>query len=291
MNQVSASTDPLAAILVWIEQRLDDPLTLDDIASQARLSPYHFSRLFTARMGRSVIAHIRGRRLIKAARRLIEEPELKLVDLAFDCGFESQEPFTRAFKRLFGVSPGRFRRGFAVTPLEGQFPMTMPDTALAAVEQLPDLVTLDAFTLAGPSRRFDDATKSDIPQLWSQLIGKLPFDGQVDSWDSYGLVWRADRASGSFNYMAGVKVQDGATPPAGFDRQHLPRTTYAVFRITLTGAALHPQVKAALAKIWCELIPASGLEIADGPDFEYMDGDFAPNRPGALIDFYVPVRA
>lgn len=106
----------LNELLAWIEARLDEPLTLDAIAAQAGLSPYHFSRLFTARMGRSVMAYARGRRLIRGARRLVAEPDIKLIDLAFDGGFESQEAFTRAFRRLFGVSPGRFRQGFSLHP-------------------------------------------------------------------------------------------------------------------------------------------------------------------------------
>ena len=97
--------DPLSSVVTWIEQQLDQSLTLESVAARVGLSPYHFSRLFTARMGRSVMAYVRGRRLVRGARRLCDEPDLKLVDLAFDCGFESQEAFTRAFKRLFGVSP------------------------------------------------------------------------------------------------------------------------------------------------------------------------------------------
>ena len=155
------ATDPFAALMAWIERQLDQPLTLDHIAAQAGLSPYHFSRLFTARMGRSVMAHVRGRRLVRGARRLCDEPDLQLVDLAFDCGFDSQEAFTRAFKRVFGVAPGRFRTGFAVEPIEGQYPMTVP-TQSAAVVRLPELVTLSAFHVAGrraastrrPSPRF-----------------------------------------------------------------------------------------------------------------------------------------
>ena len=101
----------LATTLRWIEDRLDQPLTLDAIAAQAGLSPWHFSRLFAAAFGTGVIAHIRRRRLARAAIRLAGEPGLRLVDLAFDTGFESQEAFTRAFSRQFGVPPGRFREG------------------------------------------------------------------------------------------------------------------------------------------------------------------------------------
>lgn len=282
-------TDRLTAMVDWIEAHLDAPLTLGEIAERAGLSPYHFSRVFSARMGRSVMAHVRARRLIRAARRLVDDPDLKLVDLAFDCGFESQEAFTRAFVRIFGVSPGRFRKGFAVTPLEGQYPMTAPTDA-AAVVQLPDLKTMEAFTVAGPSRRYDQANKSDIPQLWSRLMGAMPFEGQVPSWNTYGVVWGFDREEGSFAYMAGVGVEPDATPPEGFELKAIPAATYLVFRITLDGSAVHPQIKAAMEKIWGELVPASGLTLAESPDFELYDSKFEPTTPGVTLEFHVPVK-
>ena len=287
----SPATDPFADLVRWIEQHLDDPLTLDRIAQQAGLSPYHFSRLFTARMGRSVMAHVRGRRLVRGARRLCDEPGLKLVELAFDCGFDSQEAFTRAFKRVFGVSPGRFRTGFAVEPIEGQFPMSAPTGSVLPVVRLPDLVALPAFHVAGPARLFDEATKAEIPQLWSALIGALPFKGQLPSWATYGVVSSVDKGEGCFRYMAGVGVEPGCEPPPGFSVQQVPAATYAVFRITLDGSALHPQVKRAMAEIWGELIPASGLKVVEGPDFELYDGRFDPQKAGSVIDFHVPVQA
>jgi AraC family transcriptional regulator len=283
------ATDPLPGVVDWIEQHLDQPLTLEAVAAQAGLSPYHFSRLFTARMGRSVMAHVRGRRLVSGARRLCDEPELKLVDLAFDCGFESQEAFTRAFKRVFGVSPGRFRSGFAVNPIEGQYPMTAPAPHTSSVVLLPDRVHLPAFHVAGPARRFDEATRGDIPQLWSALIGALPIQGQVKGGTTYGIVCSVDAAEGSFQYMAGVGVEPGCKPPPGFSTMEVAGARYAVFRITLNGAALQPQVRQAMAAIWGDLLPASGLKLAAGPDFERYGGDFDPLKPGACIDFHVPV--
>ena len=284
-------TDPFIALVAWIEKQLDEPLTLDQIAARAGLSTHHFSRLFTARMGRSAMAHVRGRRLVRGARRLCDEPDLKLVDLAFDCGFESQEAFTRAFKRVFGVSPGRFRSGFAVEPIEGQFPMNAPTEPIPPVVRLPELATLPAFHVAGPSRRFDEAGKSEIPQLWSALIGALPFKGQTPSWATYGVVSSVDASDGCFQYMAGVGVEPDCVPPPGFATMRIPAATYAVFRIALNGSALHPQVKRAMASIWGELVPASGLKVIDGPDFELYDGRFDPQKAGSVIDFHVPVKA
>ena len=288
---MDSSSDPFIALVAWLEQQLDQPLTLEQVAAQAGLSPFHFSRLFTARMGRSVMAHVRGRRLVRGARRLCGEPDLKLVDLAFDCGFESQEAFTRAFKRVFGVTPRRFRSGFAVDPIEGQYPMTAPTAQTASVVRLPELARLPTFHVAGPARRFDEATKSDIPQLWSALIGALPFEGQVQSWATYGVVSGFEEGEGCFQYLAGVAVEPGCVPPPGFTTMEIPAATYAVFRITLDGSALHPQVKQAMAQVWGELLPASGLKVAGGPDFELYDGRFDPLKAGSVIDLHVPVQA
>lgn len=283
--------DPLAGLIGWIESQLDEALTLERIAAHAGLSPYHFSRLFTARMGRSVMAYVRARRLLRAAHRLCDEPGLRLVDLAFDCGFESQEAFTRAFKRVFGVSPGRFRAGFALAPIEGDCPMTLGSLKPVPVILLPGFARLDAFSIAGPTRRFDNANRSEIPQLWSALMAALPFEGQDPSWATYGTVWGMDREEGSFHYMAGVGVAPGSALPRGFVEKRIPAASYAVFRITLDGSAVHPQLKAAMAAIWGELIPAAGFRVADSPDFERYDDRFEPTRAGAVIDFHVPVEA
>jgi AraC family transcriptional regulator len=281
---------PLAAVAIWIEQQLDTPLSVETIAAYAGLSPYHFSRLFSAAMGRGVMAHVRGRRLVRAAKRLVADADLRLVDLALDCGFDSQEAFTRAFTRVFGVAPGRFRRGFSVTPIEGQYPMSMAESEVSVVH-LPGLMALDAFSIAGPRRRFDDGNKAEIPQLWSQLLGALPFAGQLPGWTTYGVVWNVDRAEGHFDYMAGVGVVEDAVLPSGFATLRIPGGRYAVFRITLNGGAVHPQIKSAMARIWGELVPAAGLQVAEGPDFERYDGNFAPTKKGAVIDFYLPVVA
>jgi AraC family transcriptional regulator len=169
--------------------------------------------------------------------------------------------------------------------------MNAPTTLAIPVARLPELVTWPAFRVAGPARRFDEATKAEIPQLWPALIGALPFTGQVPSWATYGVVSSVDKADGCFGYLAGVGVTPECEPPPGFTAMEIPAATYLVFRITLDGSALHPQVKQAMATIWGELIPASGLKVADGPDFELYDGRFDPQRPGSVIDFHVPVQA
>src|SRR4051812_9446759 len=83
--------DPLDAVLAHIERHLFEPLDVASLAEVAGLSPFYFSRLFTARMGESVMATVRRRRMLRAAARLGQNPGVEsdiappaLIALAFD---------------------------------------------------------------------------------------------------------------------------------------------------------------------------------------------------------------
>ncbi len=81
-------------------------MTVKSIADRAGYSASRFSRGFTRLQGESVMAYVRGRRLEVAMRRILTEPGARIVDLAFDFGFDSQEAFTRAFVRAYWSSAG-----------------------------------------------------------------------------------------------------------------------------------------------------------------------------------------
>lgn len=168
--------------------------------------------------------------------------------------------------------------------------MNATSHATAPVTQLPDLASLDEFFVAGPSGRFDNGSKATIPQLWPKLIGALPFEGQDASWETYGVVSSVNRCEASFDYMAAVGVTAGCALPEGFVRLRIPAARYLVFRITSDGTALHQQIKAALATISQELVPASGHRVRQSPEFERYDGQFRADRAGAVIDYFVPVE-
>src|ERR1700760_4810947 len=77
------------AALARIEANLLEPMTVKSIAERAGYSPSRFSRGFTRLQGESVMSYVRGRRLEAAARRLLTDPGVRIVDLAFDNGFDS----------------------------------------------------------------------------------------------------------------------------------------------------------------------------------------------------------
>ncbi len=257
------------------------------LAEAAGLSPWHFSRAFTARLGESVMGYVRARRLEMAAFRLAAANPPALIDVALDCGFESQEAFTRAFRRRFGVPPGEFQRTTDKHDME-EDEMNKTD-ARARVTMRNERAHRDAFIVAGLRAVFDSQNKHGIPALWPRLLSCLPFDGMVDG-RSYGVMSMLDKAEGSIAYMAGVEVRADAKLPAGFETIAIPENNYAVFRLDLDGPNLHPQIQAAMPIIWGELIPQSGIKVAQAPDFEMCPEGFDPSRKGAYLEMWIPVE-
>lgn len=92
----------------WIESHLHEPLSINNLDAVTGFSKYHFHRIFQASVGMSVTAYIRMRRLANAASLLLNTME-RIIDIAFHYQFESQEAFTRAFKKSYGLPPGQYR--------------------------------------------------------------------------------------------------------------------------------------------------------------------------------------
>ncbi len=99
----------LENIVSYIERHLDQPFLLEELTTVSGFSRCHFSKLFHAFSGYTLTEYVRGRRLSEAAKRL-ENSNEKIIDIALDYQFSSQESFTRSFSKYFGVSPAKYRK-------------------------------------------------------------------------------------------------------------------------------------------------------------------------------------
>jgi AraC family transcriptional regulator len=99
----------LQAVVAYIEDHLDASLTLEELAAVAHLSPYHFARQFKRTTGLPPHQFVIARRVERARQFLQEDGDLPLAQVAARAGFSDQTQFSRHFKRLVGVTPGRFR--------------------------------------------------------------------------------------------------------------------------------------------------------------------------------------
>ena len=89
--------------LDFIDEHIEDKLFLDDIAKGIGYSPFYVSRMFSQKMGISIVSYIRMRKLQFAFSSL--QKSKTILEVAYQYGFESHEGFTRSFKRFFGFSP------------------------------------------------------------------------------------------------------------------------------------------------------------------------------------------
>ncbi|MCC2256195.1 AraC family transcriptional regulator [Ruminococcus sp. CLA-AA-H200] len=101
--------EEIKAAIDYIEQHLDQEIRVDDAAAAAGFSKYHFQRIFKNETGLSVYGYIQKRRLAQASALLLNT-SMQVLDIAVCLYFESQEAFTRAFKKCYGLPPGQYRK-------------------------------------------------------------------------------------------------------------------------------------------------------------------------------------
>ena len=99
----------LSRVLGYIEANLEGDLTLDELASIACLSRFHFARAFKAAVGKAPHQYVSVKRLA-LAKQLLRKNDRPLVDIALSLNFSSQANFSRAFRQMTGQAPGQFRR-------------------------------------------------------------------------------------------------------------------------------------------------------------------------------------
>jgi AraC family transcriptional regulator len=98
----------ISEILNLFESRLEADLTLQELAAVG-YSRSHFLRAFRATTGLTPHRYLLNRR-IERARRLLGEPDMRIAQVAYCCGFSSQAHFTLAFRKVCGLTPGEYRR-------------------------------------------------------------------------------------------------------------------------------------------------------------------------------------
>ena len=103
--------DRIEVLCRWIGEHLDEDLSAEALAVRMHLSPRHFSRLFGQRTGSTPAAYVETARL-EAARRLLEETDLSLPEIAAASGLGSVKTLHRSFQRRVRTTPAEYRRRF-----------------------------------------------------------------------------------------------------------------------------------------------------------------------------------
>jgi AraC family transcriptional regulator len=282
-------------VLLHIQERLDEPLSLEDLASIACFSPFHFHRIFRGLVGESVKEHIRRLRLERAALRLAAGGR-NILEIALDAGYETHESFTRAFQAMFDEPPSSYRRRraarFAAAPSGVHFE---PSRGLRTFQ---------------PRTRGGKAMKVRIEKLQPKRVAFVrhigPYQkcgaawGKLCSWAGpKGLLGPRTACIGisyddpevtpldKIRYDACVTVSEGVKAEGEIGVQEIPGGEFAIF--THQGP-LENLLKSYQA-IFGEWAPKSGRVIKAGPGYEvYLNDPNTTPPEKILIDIHVALE-
>jgi AraC-like DNA-binding protein len=99
--------------------RMAQPLSLSELAAELHVSPFHLTRVFRERTGRTLTAYLHDLRLRTAVERLDADPGAPLSRVAADLGYCTPSHFTDRFRAAFGVPPSQLRNLMEAPPPAG----------------------------------------------------------------------------------------------------------------------------------------------------------------------------
>jgi AraC family transcriptional regulator len=204
--------------------------------------------MFHALVGHSLKEYIRKRRLSEAAARLVTTQE-SLIQIAFDFQFGTQESFTRAFRSMFGITPGRFRKiGKASDPFPA---LNVIDLYLSSDEvnsldpRIKVLKTLEPVRVAS-CRAFSESPEIDAWRTimsWADDNGRI---GESSGFRLFGFDNPGPQGSGGpYGYECCMTLHRPAESSGNVRIKTLPGGLYAVTPTTVgeIGAAWDHFVK------------------------------------------------
>ncbi|MCX7709692.1 MAG: GyrI-like domain-containing protein [Clostridia bacterium] len=285
----------LEKAVIFIENNLKEDLKVEEIARYAGYSYFHFHRIFEALVGEPVGNYLRSRRLAQAAYDL-SYTNKRIIDIAVEYRFESQEAFSRAFKKVYHKSPGAFRKSRMDIILGNRKPLTFSSLMHLknGITIVPQIVETKDVKIVG-IRGSTTLKQNMIPQLWEKFNLKVSeIKNRVPNFRGYGIC-EVDPAfdmlffSENTQYceFVGIEVLDFKDIPGGMETKLLKGGKYAVF----THKGSLKTLNLTYDYIWGTWISCSGYEMDMRDDYERYDERFlGPDNNQSEIDIYFPIK-
>ena len=220
----------------YIEANLDNNITTADLASVSRYSPWYSYRLFVDLLHMTPAVYIRRLRLSKSALRLRDE-KVKIIDVAFDYGFESVDGYQRAFYKEFGCNP--YEYSMRPTPIylfkpygikyangkENKKMSEVKNVFIQVIEKPERKVIIKRGKEATEYFKYCEEVGCDV---WGLLCSMKSISGEPV------CLWLPKKhiIAGTSEYVQGVEVAADYSDeiPDGFDIIELPKCKYIMFQ-------------------------------------------------------------
>lgn len=284
---------PLERAIEYIENHLNENIGLSDVSRETGYSYYHMTRLFSSVLGESVGRYINRRRLYNASKKLIHSDQ-RVIDIALDCGFESPEAFSRAFKAAFGSSPIDYRRAGLDLVMNAKRKLAPEDVDHIAnnISRSPEFMMFKETRVAG-LRGTTSLSDNRLPGLWAEFT-RLHKDLFTAAGTGYGICETQQTTyTKDGNVLFAVMV---GSPVNDFDR--LPQSSSLVKKVLQAGkyaVFTHRGTFANLFKtyqyIFGTWLPTAGVELDDREDFEVYEREVLSfDDPNNEVKIYIPIK-
>ena len=264
----------------YMEDHLEDHITLEEISKSVNLSVFHFHRAFSMLTGMTPTDYLRKRRLSQAGAELVNGDE-KVIDIALKYGYETPESFTKAFTRYHGYSPMQVKKG---SPIQFMSRYTVRIAIEGGQVMEYRIEKWKEMDLLVHEKIFNaDTCEKEIPKFWDEYYsnentGKIP--GYL------GICSQQKTHGNEFNYGIGCRASDIEGVPEGFKIMHLPEYTWAVFKCV---GPMPKAIQYMWDRIYREWLPVSDYELIPDVDIEnYLPGDSSSRD--YVSEICIPVR-
>ena len=196
----------IETVIDYIESHLDEKLDLEKVSEAVHYSKYYLHRTFSNMVGMTIHDYVQRRQLTEAAKFLIFSAK-PIIEVAFLCGYESQQAFSAAFKSMYKVPPAQYRDSGTFYPLQLRFVLhknipskvfTKEDICIAEKSNIPawmDLMHLviDGYPVMDETDYLNEITKAIeekralILKEGNILIGAMIFSKNLGSIDFLGI--------------------------------------------------------------------------------------------------------
>ena len=246
-----------------IEDNLDNQeLNISFLSNKVFVSPYYLQRIFYSFFGKTIGSYIRERRLTEAGTDIKKGEKVSCV--ANKYGYESQESFTRAFKKFHGVNPGVAKKGIIISCLPA---INIENIKKGEINMDIKIEKENAFSIIIITKQFNEETSfENVPKFWDEYYEKgyqnvVPPMLGICINNTEGL---------EFEYGIGSLKEYCNEVPEGFKQIDIPEHLWGKFYTK-------GKMPKAIQNLWKEVIgwvENSEYEIAANYDFEcYSEGD------------------
>ena len=301
-------------VLDHIRAHRSEDLSLEQLATVASFSPFHFHRVFKSIVGENVREHIQRTRLEYAATMLVTRPHLDILEVALDSGFGSASAFARAFKERFGMSASDWRRGCPPPSSNDGLSDRKPGIAEHKAVKAPFLAKSDDALVFGNGAKDTEEKIMDVKvevlpsyQLaYMRYIGPYAPAGisglwhQLARWAGPRDLWTEDRVClgiphdnplvtepSKCRYDAAIVVPAGFTASGEVNSAEVVGGKYAVTRFV----GKPWEIGALYDRLFGGWLPQSGYQPDDRQIFELYHGQAYDAASGNFTcDLCAPVR-